>query len=352
VVGVGALGAVLQEAAGGDMLITVEEELELIFRVLQKAGAPAHNAEVQAWWLVEADLTGRSSHGMRRLPLLVERIHRGLAVPWAEGELAWCRPTALMIDGQRGLGPVIGRRAISEGVEAARREGVVVVAVRNANHLGILSPYVEHIAEAGQIGLVLTTTEALVHPWGGRAAIVGTNPIAVGVPARPHPLVLDMATSAVSMGRILHHLEVGEPLGPGWAIDGDGKPTVEAGAAAGGALSPFGGAKGYALAIALEVLVGSVTGTSLGTALRGTLDSVEVCTKGDLFVCIEPTILHGREYSDEVSRYLDEVRHAPLAPGFDAISVPGDRMRQARENGRRRGIEVADVTWQAVCELA
>lgn len=334
------------------MLVKVEQELELICRVLQKAGAPAHNAEVQAWWLVDADLTGRSSHGIRRLPLLVERIHRGLAVPWAEGELVWRRPTALMIDGQRGFGPVIGRRAILEGVEAARREGVVVASVRNANHLGVLSPYVEYVAEAGQIGVVLTTSEALVHPWGGRAAMVGTNPIAVGVPARPHPLVLDMATSAVSMGKILHHLEVGKPLSPGWAVDGDGNPTVEAGAAVGGALSPFGGAKGYALGIALEVLVGSVTGTSLGTALRGTLDAVDVCNKGDVFVCIEPSVLHGLDYSNEVSLYLDEVRHAPLAPGFDAISVPGDRMRQARENGRRRGIEVADVTWQAVCELA
>src|SRR6185436_8230226 len=153
----------------------------------------------------------------------------------------------------------------------APQQGVVTVAVRNANHLGLLAPYVERCAEAGLIGIVLTTSEALVHPWGGAAAQVGTNPIAVAVPAEPAPFVFDMATGAVSMGKILDHRNRGVPLEPGWAIDGAGRPTLDAAAAAGGAIAPFGGAKGYGLGLAFELLVGAVTGSALGRAVSGTL---------------------------------------------------------------------------------
>ena len=118
----------------------------------------------------------------------------------------------------------------------------MLAAVRGANHLGILAPYAEAVADQGMIGIALTTSEALVHPSGGRTAMIGTNPVAIAVPARPDPLVLDMATGEVSMGRILRHAELGEPIPPGWAVDAAGEPTTDAAAAAAGAISPFGAA--------------------------------------------------------------------------------------------------------------
>ena len=160
--------------------------------------------------------------------------------------------------------------------------GIAIAAIRNANIRRDLAPYVEHVASASRIGIALTTSEALVHPWAGRLAMVGTNPLAIAVPADPEPLVLDMATGAVSMGRVLDHRHRNVPLEEGWAVDQSGEPTIDPDEVA--AISPFGGPKGYALGVALEVVVAALTSTALGNNVTGTLDTTTVCNKGDLLI--------------------------------------------------------------------
>ena len=196
--------------------VSPQEERDLIVRALVLHGAPDTSASAQAGLLVEADLRGQSSHGIRRLPLLVRRMQRGLIRPASEGRDRWVSPSVLVVDGDRGFGPVVGLRVMQALIEAAEKIGLALACVRNTNHLGMLAPYVEEAAKRGAIGIALTTSEALVHPEGGRIAKLGTNPLAVGVPAEPDPLVLDMATGVVSMGRILHHLESASP----WRLAG------------------------------------------------------------------------------------------------------------------------------------
>jgi L-2-hydroxycarboxylate dehydrogenase (NAD+) len=106
------------------------------------------------------------------------------------------------VDGERGLGPVVAMAALDAIIPRAQEDGIAIAAIRNANHLGALAYYAEHVASLGLTCIALTVSEALVHPWGGRKAMIGTNPIAIGVPAAPHPMVLDMATGLVSMGKI------------------------------------------------------------------------------------------------------------------------------------------------------
>ncbi|HEY1824326.1 MAG TPA: Ldh family oxidoreductase, partial [Acidimicrobiales bacterium] len=299
--------------------VSAEEERHLIERVLVRHGVPEAAAQVQATWLLEADLRGHRSHGIARLPVLVKRIEAGLIDPVAAPELTWRSDAVLVVDGRRGLGPVVAHAALEEALARVSRAGVVLVAVANANHLGILAPYVERAAARGVIALALTTSEALVHPWGGTRAMVGTNPLAVAVPASPHPLVVDLATGETSMGRILHHRDVGEKLQPGWALDAHGEPTTDPSAAVGGSISPFGGAKGYALGLVFEVLVATLTASALGPDVHGTLDTESVCNKGDVFLLIDPSFVDGARVAGDVTQYLSDIRETPPQAGVEEV---------------------------------
>jgi L-2-hydroxycarboxylate dehydrogenase (NAD+) len=328
------------------MLLTLQAELQLIEEVLVAEGAPQARAEVQAHWLAEADLRGRHSHGIQRLPVIVERMRRGHIDPGAEPAVSWSSPAAARVDGRRGFGPHVGSVAMLAASERAHETGVALAAVHDANHLGIMAPYAELAADAGLIGLALTTSEALVHPWGGVPAMLGTNPLAIAVPATPDPFVLDMATSAVSMGLVLAHLHRGEPLDEGWALDADGRPTTNPAAVR--AISPFGGAKGYGLALAIELLVAATTGTALGAAVTGTLDVETVCTKGDLFLCVDTAALGAPDMVASLSSYLDELRSTPAQPGTDGVAIPGDHARERRRRSLEVGIELPDAVWEQI----
>ncbi|WP_338881820.1 Ldh family oxidoreductase [Achromobacter veterisilvae] len=325
------------------------EAWEVCMRALEQAGTPAGHAATQTNLLLEAELRGRASHGLLRLPRIIERIHNGVADPKTRGKAVWRSPAFLDLDGERGLGPVIALAALDQIRERARETGIAIAAVSNNNHIGMLALYAEQVAREGQILLALSTSEALVHPWGGRRALIGTNPIAIGVPTEDEPFVLDMATSQVAMGKIHDYANHGRALEPGWALDGAGNPTTDAAAAKSGALAPFGEAKGYALGLAFELLVASLTASALGTAVKGTLDSSAACNKGDVFIVVEAG---SGAVAARISAYLDEIRACPaLLPGR-SVAVPGDRARAERRQRLEAGIELADDVWHRILDLA
>jgi len=333
------------------MIITYDREVELVKKVLGSYGVPADAAAIQAQVLAEGDLRGQHSHGLQRLPIIVQRIVNGVTDPVAVPAARWVSESFLEVDGGRGLGPVVAFDVVDRLVARADAVGLAVGAVHNSNHLGMLASYVERIAAAGQVGLVLTTSEALVHPWGGRRAMVGTNPVAIGVPTRAEPFVLDMSTGAVSRGKILAYARDGRSLPEGWAVDADGAPTADASRAVDGAISPFGGPKGYALGLGLELVVASLTGSETGERVLGTLDAAAVCNKGDLFLVFSPQTLGLTAVAERMGAYLDEVRSSPLATGVNAIDVPGDRARRLRFERMAEGIPIEDVVWDAAEEL-
>ncbi|MCW2771199.1 MAG: hypothetical protein JWR27_2632 [Aeromicrobium sp.] len=333
------------------MMVTHDREIDLVSRVLAAHGVPDAAAATQAEVLAEGDLRGQHSHGLQRLPIIVGRIDNGLTDPTAVPVARWVSESFLEVDGARGLGPVVAFDVVDRLIGRARDVGLAVGAVHNSNHLGMLAGYVERIAAAGQIGLVLTTSEALVHPWGGRRAMVGTNPIAVGVPTAAEPFVLDMSTGAVSRGKILAYARDGRPLPDGWAVDADGAPTADAGRAVDGAISPFGGAKGYALGLALELVVAGLTGSETGERVLGTLDAAAVCNKGDVFLVFSPEALGLSAVAERMGSYLDEIRTSPLASGATSIDAPGDRARRLRAERMAHGIPIEDIVWNAAEEL-
>lgn len=331
------------------ILIDWKEAQQVGTAALIRAGVPVAHARIQMDLLLEAALRGRASHGLQRLPRVIQRIRNGVANPVTRGQMEWRGTALLQVDGEQGLGPVVAFAALEEISARARTTGVAVAAISNSNHIGMLALYAERVAEKGQVLIALTTSEALVHPWGGRAAMIGTNPIAIGVPASPSPFVLDMATALVSMGQVHDYAYRGQALEPGWALDANGDPTLDAAAARSGAIAPFGGAKGYALGLSFEVLVAALTASALGTQVTGTLDSDKACNKGDVFIVIEPS---STAMADSVSAYLNALRaSAPVEP-TRPVSVPGDRARSQRARSLREGIGLAPEIWREICLLA
>jgi L-2-hydroxycarboxylate dehydrogenase (NAD+) len=331
--------------------VSVEEHRGLTRHVLTALGVPEAAARDQAELLLEGDLRGHASHGIRRLDMLAQRLRSGAVHADARPTSTWMTDSVLVVDGGGGLGPPVARQAVGELVARVAETGVAVAAVRNANHLGMLAPYVESMASYGVLGIALTTSEALVHPWGGTRAMVGTNPLAVAVPVPGEdPVVLDMATGQVSRGKVLDHAARGLPLAPGDAVDSAGVPTTDAAAAVDGAISPFGGPKGYALGLVLEVLVATLTRTALGEDVRGTLDATDPSTKGDLFIALDPTAFGPG--SSPVAAYLAALRETVPAPGHDRVLVPGDRARATRAANLAEGVPVSQGTWSRAREIA
>lgn len=330
------------------MLISVEDVLEAAVAALLAAGVPERAARLQGELLVDAECRGLPSHGLLRLPRLVRRLHNGVANGLVTGVHNWRSEAVLEVDGQGGLGPVIACSALDALSTRVRRTGVALAAVSASNHLGALAWYVRTVAERGQIAIALTTSEAIMHPYGGRTAMIGSNPIAIGVPAKPRPLVFDMATTVVSMGKVHDYANRGLRLETGWARDAHGGSTTDAVAAKQGSIAPFGGAKGYGLGIAIEALVASLTDSETGARVAGTLDSSRPVNKGDVFIVAE---IASHSAHSRVSSYLDEVRASPRADVGLPVAIPGDRSAQRLQHSTSSGVDVDDQVWREVLAL-
>nr|CAD6436284.1 dehydrogenase [Rhizobium sp. Q54] len=318
--------------------------------LLEKHGVPEHNATLQTDLLIEAELRGLPSHGLQRLPLLLSRLDNGLIDPHANGNLEWRRKAVLCVDGERGLGPVVVMQTMDCMRPVVREAGVAIAAIRNANHIGMLAYYVESAVGDGLICLAMSTSEALVHPFGGTQALLGTNPLAIGIPTADEPFILDFATSIVSMGKINNYALRNEPIPAGWAVDEEGRATTDPSRAKDGAIAPFGGAKGYGLGLAIELLIASLAGSQVAPMVGGTLDDTRIANKGDLLVLIDPA--SGRGNSAALSAYLSQLRSSLPSDPATPVAVPGDGARARRAAALQEGIDIPQPLFQQLTALA
>lgn len=330
------------------MLISAERLRVMAEKTLLAQEVTPSNARIQADLLIEAELRGLPSHGLQRLPRLVARLRAGLAHPNASGVCHWIRPGVLSVDGDRGLGPVVMMHAMEQLAIQVPEQGIALAAICNANHIGMLAYYAEAAAARGVIALVLTTSEALVHPFGGNEAMLGTNPIAIGIPTAAEPFVLDLATSRVSMGKIHHHALTCEPIPGDWAVDAQGHRTTDPAMA--GAIAPFGDAKGYGLGLGVELLVAALAGSAFAPEVRGTLDATDAANKGDVLVLIDPNA--GKGHTTEIAAYLDRLRRSRPADRAHPVAVPGDGMRARRARALSEGIDLPEALHDEIRTLA
>jgi L-2-hydroxycarboxylate dehydrogenase (NAD+) len=329
-----------------NLILTFEREKAIINALLKKLGATDVEANATAEVLAEGDLRGFGSHGILRLPYIIRAMRRGTIVARAPVKVVRETPATALIDGAHGLGHHVATRAMKLAIDKAKTQGIGAAGVYNSNHFGIAGYYAELAMREGLIGIVTTTTDALVHPWGGVEPLLGTNALAIGIPSEP-PVLMDMAMSVAARGKLVKAMKEGKPVPKDWAIDREGRPTTDPAKGLEGALSPFGGVKGYALAFVLELLAGPLVRAATGKEVRGTLEPVEgFCTKGDFMIAIDPAaFVPLEEFKAGVQKFVAEVKASRKAPGVGEILVPGEPEFRMREKRLKEGIPIPDEVW-------
>jgi LDH2 family malate/lactate/ureidoglycolate dehydrogenase len=308
--------------------------------VFRAVGMPGKAAEASMRFLVEANLQGVDSHGVARLPLYVRRMVGGLINPRPRPHVVRERRACLLLDADNGLGILVGQAAMARAVRLARRFGSGTVVVCNSNHYGAAGLHCEWAAAQGCIGISSSNGEACIPPWGGRRPFFSNNPFALAAPTRGVPVVVDFATTVGARGNIMIARQTGAPLPEGWALDADGRPTTDPAAALGGSLRPIAGPKGYALAMALEILCGLLGGGAYGPQVKSLFaSSTEPTGQAHFFQALDPgAFLPRRVFLDRMEEMLAGVLATPPAAGADVIRIPGARRHQIRAERLRHGI--------------
>lgn len=239
------------------------QAVELGTNLLTAAGVPAENALITSKLICAADAWGIGSHGLIRLPYYLNRIVGGGINPKANLVEVKAMTTLKVMDGQDGLGHWQLWQATNSAAKIAKEHGTAAVAVRSSSHAGALGLFTWPAIDNGCATFIFSNGPAVMPAWGGSTPLLSTSPLAIGAPGKPTQLIIDLATSAVARGKIAAKAKSGEPVPEGWALDKDGNPTTDAQAALMGMLAPLGGAKGFALAMAVETLTGGLVGPNL-----------------------------------------------------------------------------------------
>jgi LDH2 family malate/lactate/ureidoglycolate dehydrogenase len=246
------------------MRIACVELLAWCTRVFEAHGVGAAQADTVAKNLIWCDSVGRRNFGVERLPIFVKRLKAGVI----KGD---ARPRFLapeLLDADMGFGHYAAELAMARAIELAASRGIAGVGVCNSNFFGAGAYFVKLACEKGMIGLALSNSFPKVAAHGGSLPVLGTNPFAFGAPrANGEHLLVDMATSELAGSTVRDHIESGEPLPVGLAVDASGRPLTDARKVENGALLPFGGAKGFGLALMVELLAGVLTGAGIASGV-------------------------------------------------------------------------------------
>lgn len=336
------------------VLITVEKLQAACQRILEKVGVPSPQAEVIAEAVVEGDLRGVESHGILRLPAYVHRVQRGLMNPVTDPVIIREQGATVLLDAQGGFGQVAGVQAMDIAIEKARQYGIGMVAVRNANHLGVASYYAMRALPHRMIGLLATNAAPSMAAWGGAKAVLGTNPICIAIPTGLDvDIVLDMASSQVARGKIRLAATRGESIPPGWALDAQGNPTQDPNEALKGTLLPMGGPKGYGLALVVEVMAGVMTGSDFSVHLASVHDLDRPTSVGFVVQAVDlRAFVDWDEFVSRMESLVWEIRQSPRAPGVERIFLPGEIEWLKSQERRRSGVPVARSVLRELLGLA
>lgn len=310
-----------------------------------KAGVPKESASTVSESLIQANLRGVESHGVVRIPIYLERIQKGMINPHANIDIVEEGTSSVLIDGNNNLGPVIGYEALKIVLNKAKKSGIACAGVRGSNHFGTGAFYAMKAIEHDMILLVMSNASQTMPPTGGVRPFLGTNPLAVGVPAgREDPFVLDMATSVVARGKIIVAAQKGEKIPKGWAVDKEGNPTTDPHAALEGAVLPFGGPKGYAISMFIDILSGVLTGAGFGKYVNNMYENWnDPQNVGHFFVAINiENFLPLDVFKDRMDLYIREIKSEPKADGVDKILVPGELEFRKETKITKTGIEVSE----------
>ena len=340
-------------------LVDINVLRDLMQRLLVGAGCSRETASEAATVFWEAELQGNPLQGLDHMPTLLRCLTAGIIRPEGKPAVAKEGGAYLIVNGNRGPGPIAGMFAADKAAAKAKTAGSCVVGVIDSGDMYMIGYYVERMARAGCIGLVASDSAPYAHATGGMERVLGTNPIGIAFPTGGDPVVVDFATSAYSASRVRHALQFGDSLPAGVALGPDGLPTREPQAAREGAFDTFGDHKGFGLSLSVALLSGVLMGGSVGKSMIGmgwtaAGSAKNVGRKGHFFLAIDPAVFgDAGAFRDAVGRYLDAIRRSKAAPGGAAVRIPGDRALARRLQSLRDGkVPIYDFVWRNTAELA
>lgn len=329
------------------MNITAEQERAIIMEILTKMNVNKEHAEIVADVTIDANLKGFSSHGLGRFPQYVKGLKLGTIKTDADIEIEKETAAMALINGNHIFGHVVAFKAMKIAIEKAKETGIAVVGVHDSNHFGVAGYYSDMAVMEDLIGIVIANTEPAVAPIGGKEPILGTNPIAIGIPSNKNYVSVDMATSASARGKLLEAVRKGQKIPENVALDNEGNPTIDPERALKGSILPFGAHKGYALAFMIEILSGPLVRAASGKSVKGTANPEEMCTKGDLIMAIDPSkFVNTNEFKEDVDEFIAEIKNSG-----ENIFIPGDLEVRNIKKAKKDGILLDDVLYRQLKEI-
>ena len=324
-----------------EILVQAEDLQQFCARLFLRLGLPVRDAELVAECLVEADLRGVHCHGVLLMPGYVRRLQAGGISPQPQVRVVHETIATALLDGDNGMGQVVAERAMNIAIDKSRQAGMGSVGVAHSNHYGAGARWPMMALAHDMIGYAVTNAGSIVAPWGGKTALLGTNPWSIAIPAGVgYPIVLDMATSVVAANRLVWGAKRGEHIPLGWAVDAEGRPTTDPERGLAGRLLPTGTYKGYGLAVVAEILAGALTGASLGLRmLQAIADPSRPLETGHLFLAIDVgAFMLPKRFKAQVVELIRELKGAELESGVTEIFLPGELELRTEHRRRAAGV--------------
>ncbi len=333
--------------------------------VFVKLNVSEEGAKVIADVLVEADMRGVESHGVARLKRYVDGIKKGIMVADAKPTILKETPVSIVADGNGGMGQVIAHEITKKCIEKAKSNYMCFASIRNSNHYGIAGYYVLMALKENMIGISMTNSAPLVVPTFGKNALLGTNPISIGVPAnKKYPFLLDMATSTVPRGKLEVYARKESKIPKVWATDETGKPTDDPQRVLtnllerrGGGLLPLGGGeeltgghKGYGLSMVVEIFSGILSGGAFASMVYG--KKGKPAEVSHFIGVINPEAFDGlNNIKDNIDKLQDMMKSSEKAEGKDRIYIAGEKEYELTEK-HTENVPVQDKVYDTMKEIA
>jgi ureidoglycolate dehydrogenase (NAD+) len=336
--------------AGANAARYTYENLLVFARQLLESGgfSPQHAAEA-AEVLLWANARGMDSHGVLRIPRYVEMVSLGIINANAKPAIAGRHGAMAVLEVDRAPGAAGMRMAMKQAIDIAKVSGVGWCSARNITHAGAIGYYALEAAAAGCIGIVMTASGPLMAYFGAKVSGVSTNPIAIAVPSgSEQPVVLDMSTSIVALGKIMTAKNAGRAIPADWGLDAEGSATTDPAKVK--TLQPLGGPKGSGLSLMIEILASILIGNA---AIAPALEKKSGSTLNGIALALDISQFGAPDaFYSEVARLVQAIKALPKAAGVMDILMPGERGFKIAEQRMQNGIPVAAGTFAHLSELA
>ncbi len=324
-------------------------------RAFQKLGMGDKESDDVVRILVLADLFGLSTHGLSRIESYGDRLKIGGINARPNIRIEHLAPAMIGVDGDNGVGPLVGMRTLDVAIEAAAEFGIAIAFARGSNHFGPISPYSLIAAEKGFASIIGSNATTTIAPWGGSDARLGNSPLGFGVPnPGGAPFLLDMAMSVVARAKIRNAFKRGEKIPDTWGTDIKGNPTSDPKAALDGFLLPIGGHKGYGLALMVDLFAGLLSNAGYLTHIQSWQDAPgEPQNLGHFFILIDTKRLGSSEWlSARMIDFANILTDSPPADPSRPVIVPGMIELAKLEKQRKNGIEISSETLNLLRQYA